>query len=58
MQSRSLRGKLSSQNISETQALYEQQYTSLTEKYFKDDYWPPAEVIAPLVKSDVRYVMH
>ena len=41
------------QNVTETQAIYETQFNALSERFFKEEAWPPAEVVAPIVKNDV-----
>ena len=40
--------------MSEAQAVYETQYNALSEKFYKEELWPRAETVAPLVKNDVR----
>merc|ERR1712086_138384 len=39
-------------NVYEVQDVYETTWHKLTERYFKNEAWPPAEVIAPLVDQD------
>ncbi len=41
------------QNVTEIQAIYETQFNVLSERFFKEEAWPPAEVVAPIVKNDV-----
>jgi len=53
----SLHKHILGRNIAEIQALYETQFSALTQKFFKEEAWPSAEVIAPLVKNDAVFVM-
>jgi translation initiation factor 3 subunit L len=39
-------------NVYDIQEIYETTWHKLTERYFKNEPWPPAEVVAPLVDDD------
>jgi len=40
------------QNVYEIQEIYETTWHKLTDRYFKNQRWPPAEAISPLVEGD------
>jgi translation initiation factor 3 subunit L len=44
------------QNITEIQGLYETKFGELSEKFFKEEPWPSAETIGPLVKGDMEFI--
>jgi hypothetical protein len=39
--------------VSEIHTMYETSFNNITEKYFKQDAWPDAESIAPLVSNGI-----
>lgn len=43
------------QNVYEIHSIYENSFNKLTEKYFKQTPWPPAEAVAPLVENGARF---
>ncbi len=44
-------------SVTDVEYLYENGHKKLTEKFFRDQSWPSAEVIAPLVHNDVAFLM-
>jgi len=44
-------------NVYEIYSTYENTFNKITEKYFKNSPWPPAEAIAPLVHNDQLFLI-
>lgn len=44
-------------SLSDVEYLYETGHKKLTEKFFRDQSWPTAEVISPLVHGDIAFLM-
>ena len=44
-------------SMTDVEYLYEMGHKKLTDKFFRDQAWPAAEVIAPLVKGDASFLM-
>uniref|UniRef100_A0A7S0ZKV5 Eukaryotic translation initiation factor 3 subunit L n=1 Tax=Timspurckia oligopyrenoides TaxID=708627 RepID=A0A7S0ZKV5_9RHOD len=49
--------KVREANVAEIHNLYEDTFNKLSNRYYKSDEWPLAEVIAPLVESDEIFLM-
>lgn len=45
------------QNAFEIQAIYENNFNKITEKFFHNKPWPPAEAIAPLVQNEEIFLI-
>tara|TARA_B110001452_G_scaffold266064_1_gene272009 strand:- start:617 stop:1897 length:1281 start_codon:yes stop_codon:yes gene_type:complete len=48
---------LRDQNVYEVHSIYENSFNKLTDRYYKNTPWPPAEVISPLVNGDQQFLL-
>lgn len=48
---------LRDRNVYEVHSIYENSFNKLTDRYFKNAPWPPAEAIAPLVDNDKEFLL-
>ena len=48
---------LRDRNVYEVHSIYENSFNKLTDRYYKNSPWPPAEVISPLVDSDQQFLL-
>ena len=48
---------LRDQNVYEVHSIYENSFNKLTDRYYKNSPWPPAEVISPLVDGDQQFLL-
>eukprot|EP00967_Tisochrysis_lutea_P091988 scaffold132407_cov33-Tisochrysis_lutea.AAC.4 len=44
-------------SVYEIHAIYEATFNKLTERFYKQSAWPPAEVVAPLVGGDATFLL-
>jgi len=44
-------------NIHEIQSMYETSFNKISEKYFKQSPWPPAQYVANLVNNDLQFLL-
>jgi len=44
-------------NVYEVHSIYENSFNKLTDRYYKNSPWPPADAIAPLVDSDQQFLL-
>ena len=49
---------LKEQTVYEIHSIYENSFNKLTEKYFKQSPWPPAEAVAPLVENGSLFFLN
>ena len=42
---------------SQVHSIYENSFNKLTDRYYKNAPWPPAEAIAPLVDNDEQFLL-
>ncbi len=48
---------LRDRNVYEVHSIYENSFNKLTDRYYKNSSWPPAEVISPLVDGDQQFLL-
>ena len=48
---------LRDRNVYEVHSIYENSFNKLTDRYYKNSPWPPAEVISPLVDGDQQFLL-
>jgi len=48
---------LRDRNVYEVHSIYENSFNKLTDRYYKNAPWPPAEAIAPLVDNDEQFLL-
>ena len=48
---------LRERNVYEVHSIYENSFNKLTDRYYKNSPWPPAEVISPLVDGDQQFLL-
>lgn len=48
---------LRDRNVYEVHSIYENSFNKLTDRYYKNSPWPPAEAIAPLVDNDKQFLL-
>jgi len=44
-------------NVYEVHSIYENSFNKLTDRYYKNSPWPPAEAISPLVDNDQQFLL-
>lgn len=54
---KNLNKSIRSREVYDTQALYEGDFNSLTERYFKASSWPSAETVSPVVDGDNNFLI-
>ena len=51
------RNQLKDGNLDEVHSIYETTFHQLTDRYYKQSPWPPAEAISPLVDGDTQFLL-
>jgi len=49
--------QVTDRNVYEVHSIYETSFNKLSDRYYKNSVWPPAEAISPLVDSDPQFLL-